>query len=38
LVEQGRAPAESTIQTKPYRKAELVHRLREALTATAPVS
>ena len=38
LVDQGRASAESTILTKPYRKAELAHRLREALTATVPVS
>ena len=33
LVEQGRAPAHSIILTKPYRKAELANRLREALAA-----
>jgi len=38
LVEQGRASVETTILTKPYRKAELAHRLREALTATVLVS
>jgi hypothetical protein len=38
LVEQGRASAESTNLTKPYRKAELAHRLREALTATVLVT
>jgi CheY-like chemotaxis protein len=38
LVDQGRASAESTILTKPYRKAELAHRLREALAATVLVS
>jgi|ERR1700730_1026773 CheY-like chemotaxis protein len=38
LVEQGRASAELTILGKPCRKAELAHRLREALTATAPAS
>ena len=31
LVKQGRAPAHSIVLTKPYRKAELAHRLREAL-------
>jgi PAS domain S-box-containing protein len=38
LVEQGRASAELAILTKPYRKAELALRLREALTATVLVS
>ena len=38
LVEQGRASAELTILTKPYRKAELALRLREAFTATVLVS
>jgi signal transduction histidine kinase/ActR/RegA family two-component response regulator len=38
LVEQGRALAQSIILTKPYRKAELADRLRQALTATSPVS
>jgi PAS domain S-box-containing protein len=33
LIEQGRAPAHSIILTKPYRKAELATRLREALAA-----
>jgi CheY-like chemotaxis protein len=33
LIEQGRAPAHSIILTKPYRKAELANRLREALAA-----
>ncbi len=37
LVEQGRASAEPTILTKPYRKAELAHRLREAFAAAVPV-
>jgi PAS domain S-box-containing protein len=31
LVKQGRAPAQSIILTKPYRRAELAYRLREAL-------
>jgi PAS domain S-box-containing protein len=31
LIEQGRAPAQSIILTKPYRKIELAHRIREAL-------
>jgi PAS domain S-box-containing protein len=34
LMEQGRAPKPSIILIKPYRKAELAHRLREALGAT----
>ena len=34
LVEQGRAHAQSIILTKPYRKAELAHRLREALATS----
>ena len=38
LVKQGRIPKQSMILTKPYRKAELAHRLREALAATMPVS
>ena len=38
LVDQGRAPVKSIVLTKPYRKAELAHRLREALTATSLVS
>ena len=38
LVDQGRAPMKSIVLTKPYRKAELAHRLREALTATSLVS
>ena len=38
LVEQGRAQAHSIILTKPYRKAELANRLREALAAAATVS
>ena len=38
LVEQGRAPPRSIILTKPYRKIELARRLREALTASLPVS
>jgi PAS domain S-box-containing protein len=37
LVEQGRAPPRSIILTKPYRKAELARRLREALTASLSV-
>ena len=36
LVDQGRAPAHSIILTKPYRKAELANRLREALAAAQP--
>ena len=38
LVDQGRAPVKSIVLTKPYRKAELAHRLREALAATSLVS
>ena len=38
LVEQGRAPTQSIILTKPYRKADLARTLREALTASVPVS
>ena len=38
LVDQGRAPMKSMVLTKPYRKAELAHRLREALDATSLVS
>jgi CheY-like chemotaxis protein len=34
LVEQGRAHTQSIILTKPYRKTELAHRLREALAAS----
>jgi PAS domain S-box-containing protein len=33
LAQQGRAPAQSIILVKPYRKAELAERLKEALTA-----
>jgi PAS domain S-box-containing protein len=38
LVRHGRIPEQSIILTKPYRKAELAHRLREALAAALPVS
>ena len=38
LVKQGRIPEQSIILTKPYRKAELAHRLREAMAAAMPVS
>ena len=38
LVDQGRAPMKSIVLTKPYRKAELAHRLREALAATSLAS
>ena len=38
LIEQGRASAQSIILNKPYRKAELAHRLREALTAALVTS
>jgi len=38
LVERGHASAKSIILTKPYRKAELAHRLREALAAMVPAS
>ncbi|WP_213736077.1 PAS domain S-box protein [Bradyrhizobium sp. dw_411] len=38
LAQQGRAPAQSIILVKPYRKAELAERLREALSANSMVS
>jgi hypothetical protein len=38
LAQRGRAPAQSIILVKPYRKAELAERLREALTANFLVS
>jgi CheY-like chemotaxis protein len=38
LVERGRASAQSIVLNKPYRKAQLAHRLREALTATPLIS
>ena len=38
LVKQGRIPKQSIILTKPYRKAELAHRLREAMAAALPVA
>ena len=38
LVDQRRAPMKSIVLTKPYRKAELAHRLREALAATSLAS
>jgi len=38
LAQQGCAPAQSIILVKPYRKAELAERLREALTAKVAVS
>ena len=38
LVRQGRAPAHSIILIKPYRKAELANRLREALKAAVQAS
>jgi CheY-like chemotaxis protein len=38
LVEQGRAYADSIILTKPYRKAELAQRLREAMATASTVS
>ena len=38
LAQQGRAPAEAIILVKPYRKAELAERLREALSASSMVS
>lgn len=37
LVEQGRAQAQAVVLTKPYRKAELAQRLRDAFAA-APVA
>ena len=38
LVEKGLASARSIVLTKPYRKAELARRIREALTAGATAS
>jgi PAS domain S-box-containing protein len=38
LAQQGRAPAEAIILVKPYRKAELAERLREALSSNSMVS
>ena len=38
LVEQGRAQAEAVVLTKPYRKAELAQRLRDAFAAAAVMS
>jgi PAS domain S-box-containing protein len=38
LAQQGRAPVQSIILVKPYRKAELAERLREALAANSMVS
>ena len=38
LAQQGRAPAEAIILVKPYRKAELAERLREALSANSMAS
>lgn len=38
LVEKGLASARSIVLTKPYRKAELACRVREALTAGATAS
>ena len=38
LAQQGRAPAEAIILVKPYRKAELAERLREALSANTMAS
>ncbi|MDH6261871.1 PAS domain S-box protein [Bradyrhizobium sp. BR13661] len=38
LVEQGRAQAEAVVLTKPYRKAELAQRLRDAFAAAAMAS
>jgi PAS domain S-box-containing protein len=38
LIERGRASAQSIILTKPYRKADLARRLKEALAAASPVS
>jgi PAS domain S-box-containing protein len=37
LVEQGRAPTEAIILTKPYRKVDLAKRLREALDPVSAV-
>lgn len=38
LVEQGRAQAQAVILTKPYRKAELAQRLRDAFAAASVTS
>jgi len=38
LAQQGRVPAQAIILIKPYRKAELAQRLREALAANSMVS
>jgi CheY-like chemotaxis protein len=38
LVKEGRAPEQSIILTKPYRKSELAHRLREALATNVSAS
>jgi len=38
LVEQGRAQAQAVVLTKPYRKAELAQRLRDAFAAAAVTS
>ncbi|MGX4803604.1 PAS domain S-box protein [Bradyrhizobium guangdongense] len=38
LVEQGRAQAHSVVLTKPYRKAELAQRLRDAFAAASVTS
>jgi CheY-like chemotaxis protein len=38
LVEQGRAQAQAVILTKPYRKAELAQRLRDAFVAAVVTS
>jgi PAS domain S-box-containing protein len=38
LIEQGSVRAGLTVLTKPYRKADLAHRLREALAARAALS
>lgn len=37
LIDQGRAPAQSIVLTKPYRKVDLAHRLREALAASSVI-
>ena len=38
LVEQGRAQAQAVVLTKPYRKAELAQRLRDAFAAVVATS
>jgi CheY-like chemotaxis protein len=38
LVDQGRAPAHSTVLTKPYRKADLARVLKDGLTVSMPLS